>query len=111
MRIAALLPLLPALATLATAAPSGRPSAVGSTRKSLSFGPPLAHHSFETLDTHAQQLHARGLEDVDPVRAGASFIATRLGVKEGEGFFIREDVSGVGRERGGPSRQWQDSGT
>lgn len=102
MRVAALLPLLPALATLATAAPSGRPSAVGSTRKSLSFGPPLAHHSFETLEP--EQIQARSFEDVDPVRAGASFIATRLGVKEGEGFFIREDVSGAGRERGGPSQ-------
>jgi extracellular elastinolytic metalloproteinase len=87
MRVSALLALLPALATLASAAPTTS----AAPRKSLSFGPSHPHHKFESFpDTPA--FIKRAIEE-DPKRAAAKFIAHRTGATEGEGFFIREDVS------------------
>lgn len=88
MRVSALVALLPALATLAAAAP--HPTASKGVRKSLSFGPEHAHAKFESYPSTG--LHARALDE-DPKRTAAKFIAGKVGAREGEGFFIRDDVS------------------
>lgn len=89
MRVSALVALLPALATLAAAAP--HPTASKGVRKSLSFGPEHAHAKFESYPS-STGLHARALDE-DPKRTAAKFIAEKVGAREGEGFFIRDDVS------------------
>ncbi|BEJ12624.1 hypothetical protein CspHIS471_0210840 [Cutaneotrichosporon sp. HIS471] len=85
MRVSALLALLPALAGLTSAAPTTS----ASPRKSLSFGPSHPHHSFESFP-HTP-VHVKRSFEEDPKRTAAQFIAHRLNVREGEGFFIRDD--------------------
>jgi len=97
MRVAALVALLPALATLGSAHPtaqSGRDVATDNitSRKSLSFGPHHRHATFEVDPAHPSSHHSFK-RDADPKRVASSFIASKIGAAEGEGFYIREDVS------------------
>ena len=97
MRTSALLSLLPLLVGLATARPhepghdhsSHRSRHI---RKSLSFGPAHAHASFDILDDEPL---VKGLlsDEVDVKEVARRFIGQRVGSGEGEGFYIRDDVS------------------
>jgi extracellular elastinolytic metalloproteinase len=99
MRPSALIALLPFLATFATAHPQpahshGNLNGVSHReRKTLSFGPTHAHASFEVVDTPVVSPHVAGVDDVDPKDVAKQFIAHQVGGKEGEAFYIREDVS------------------
>ncbi len=97
MRTSALLALLPLLVSLATARPyhSGHDHSVHRAhriRKSLSFGPTHSHASFEVID---EPVTPQGLRsgDVDVKEVARRFIGEKVGAGEGDGFYIREDVS------------------
>lgn len=96
MRTSALIALLPLLANVASAHPHHKHdrSVRGSNRvrKSLSFGPTHSHASFEVLEQPiVVQSFTEG--EVDAKRVASQFIAEKVGAGEGEGFFIRDDVS------------------
>lgn len=84
MRSAALLTLLPVLAAAAVL-----PDAHAPIRKSVSYGPSHKHSSWELHPEHSVSITSHG----DPLKVAASFIAEKLGTSEGDGFYIREDVS------------------
>lgn len=97
MRSSALIALLPFLATLTAARPHHHEDkhSASRTRKSLSFGPAHSHASFEVLDDAVHVFEPRGLidEPIDVKRVAQTFLGSQLGAQEGEGFYIREDVS------------------
>lgn len=84
MRSAALLALLPVLAAAAVL-----PDAHTPVRKSVSYGPAHKHSTWELHPEHSASLSS----DSDPLKIAAGFISEKLGTTEGEGFYIRDDVS------------------
>lgn len=84
MRSAALLALLPVLAAAAVL-----PDAHAPVRKSVSYGPAHKHSTWELHPEHSASLSAQS----DPLKIAAGFISEKLGTAEGEGFYIRDDVS------------------
>lgn len=99
MRSAALVALLPALVGVATAAPQSAardtPATTTGARRSLSFGPHHAHHRFETDPELASTFIAP--RDASPRKIASQFIASKIGAHEGQGFYIRDDVSSAPR--------------
>lgn len=97
MRSSALIALLPLLATLTAARPHhhDHKHSASRTRKSLSFGPVHSHASFEVLTEDAHVIEPRRLKDelIDVMQVAQTFLRSQLGTQEGEGFYIREDVS------------------
>ena len=95
MRSTALLALLPFLVNVATARPhqTGHDHSVHRShriRKSLAFGPTHSHASFELID---DAVVGQGLGTMDTIEVAKMFISERLNITEGEGFYLRGDVS------------------
>lgn len=84
MRSAALLALLPVLAAAAVL-----PDAHAPLRKSVSYGPAHKHSTWELHPEHSASLSSES----NPLKIAAGFISEKLGTAEGEGFYIRDDVS------------------
>lgn len=100
MRSEALLSLLPLLATLSTI--TARPHSHHHDhhhhplRKSLGFGPSHDHASFETLPIQPLgNVGLQALKEVDVKEVARKFIQSKIGEVEGEGFYLRDDVSPV----------------
>lgn len=103
MRSSALIALLPFLATATSARPSHSHHHHDHThahvRKSLSFGPAHPHASFELLHhapadaSAAEGSFASIATEVDVKQVARAFISERVGGDEGEGYYIRDDVS------------------
>lgn len=99
MRSSALIALLPLLAT-GYARPHDADSGRNghhrhSLRKSLGFGPVHKHASFESVPlAPLSDVEVLGLVETDPVEVAKDFIKRQVGQEFGEGFYIREDVSG-----------------
>ncbi len=97
MRTTALLTLLPLLATLSLARPHqpGHDHSLHRShriRKSLSFGPTHSHASFEVIDEPVA-VQSLLVGEVDVKEVAKRYIGERIGSGDGEGFYIREDVS------------------
>ena len=102
MRPAVLFALLPLLATNAIARPhqSGHDHSVHKShriRKSLSFGPIHKHASFEVAEEPELSYGFLAREEVDIHEVAKRFIGEKVGVEEGKGFYIREDVNSFTR--------------